>query len=114
MSSAGVFSAGFATAGAVTIIALPVYYLGVITINHSNKLAMEKEFNRRRLVLPLTLAPGETRTGSCFFPMVPNPRSLGLHWSVGATGGDTVLPLDFLHGLHLQPAPAKKEMHPGG
>jgi RNA polymerase sigma factor (TIGR02999 family) len=34
--------------------------------NHHNKVAMGKEFTRRRLVLPLPLAPGETRTGSFF------------------------------------------------
>ena len=28
------------------------------------------EFNRRRLMLPLALKPGETRTGSLYFPMV--------------------------------------------
>ncbi len=100
MGSAGIFSAAFSTAAGATIIALPVYYVGVLTINHYNKVAMEKEFNRRRLALPLTLAPGETRTGSLFFPMVPNPRSLGLRWFTGATNGDIALPLDFLHGLH--------------
>ena len=108
MGSAGVFSAAFSTAAGATIIALPVYYVGVLTINHHNKVAMEKEFTRRRLALPLTLAPGETRTGSLFFPMVPNPRSLGLRWSTGATNGETSLPLDFLHGLHAAPAVARR------
>lgn len=92
------------TAATATLVAIPIYYAVVLTINHRNKVAMEKEFARRRLVLPLTLAPGEARTGSLFFPMVPNPRSLGLHWSAGSAGGDSVLPLDFLHGLHAAPA----------
>jgi len=34
----------------------------------------EVEFARRRLALPLKLAPGEVRQGSGFFPMVPAPR----------------------------------------
>jgi hypothetical protein len=69
------------------------------------------EFNRRRLALPLTLAPGEARVGSLFFPMVPNPRSLSLHWSGGTSGGELMLPLDSVHGLHVRataPAPAGK------
>lgn len=104
IGSAGVFSAAFTTIAGATLIALPVYYAGVLTINHQNKVAMQKEFSRRRLELPLTLAPGETRTGSCFFPMGPNPRSLALHWSNESGRGDTVLPLDFLRGLHIKTA----------
>jgi len=100
-------SAGAGNAiAAATLVALPVYYGVVLTINHHNKIGMEKEFNRRRLVLPLLLAPGETRTGSLFFPMVPNPRSLRLAWAAGSTRGESVLPLDFLHGLHAAPAKA--------
>lgn len=107
ISSAGIFSAAASGAATATVIVLPLYYVGVLTINHYNKVAMETEFNRRRLPLPLTLAPGETRTGSCFFPMVPNPRSLSLHWSTGQDTGESVLPLDFLRGLHVNaPAPA--------
>ncbi len=67
--------------------------------------AMEKEFNHRRLVLPLSLVAGETRTGSFFFPMVPNSQSLGRNWTISQTGGESALPLDFLHGLHIK-APA--------
>ena len=102
ISSAGIFSAGAAGAATATVVVLPLYYIGVLVINHSNKVAMEKEFNRRRLALPLTLAPGETRTGSCFLPMVTSPRSLALHWSSESGSGDTVLSLDFLRGLHLK------------
>jgi hypothetical protein len=94
------------TVAAATLIALPVYYVAVLTINHRNKAAMEKEFTRRRLDLPLTLAPGESRTGSLFFPMVPNPQALKLRWSTGQTGGESILPLEFLHGLHTRPADA--------
>jgi hypothetical protein len=106
ITSAGIFTAAASTAAAATVIALPVYYIGVLTINHHNKVAMEKEFNRRRLVLPLTLAPAETRTGSFFFPMIPSPRSLGLRWASGPETGEAVLPLEFLRGLHTSPAPA--------
>ncbi len=98
----GIFSAGAGVAAAATVVALPVYYVGVVMINHYNKVAMEKEFSRRRLVLPLALSPGETRTGSFFFPMVPSPRSLSLRWSDGSGPGDAVLALDSLHNLHLR------------
>jgi len=52
--------------------------------------------------LPLTLAPGETRIGSFFFPMVPNPRTLSLRWASGDSGDETQMPLESLHGLHIK------------
>jgi hypothetical protein len=51
--------------------------------------------------LPLTLGPGETRAGSFFFPMVPNPRSLTVCWNSSAGEGETTLELPFLQGLHV-------------
>jgi hypothetical protein len=104
ISDVGIFSAAAGTAAAATLVALPLYYATVLTMNHYNKVDMEKEFNRRRLALPLTLEPGDKVTGSLFFPMVPNPRSLGLHWSTDTGSGEAVLPLDFLHGLHVKQA----------
>ena len=94
-----------AAAGAAIGVALPLYYLGVWAINSDNKAAIVTEFNRRCLALPLTLGPGETRIGSLFFPMVPNPRALGLRWSSGATGGGLLLALGSVQGLHIK-APA--------
>lgn len=79
----GPASAGVSLAAGATVVAIPFYYLAVVSINHNNRKTMEREFHRRRLALPLTLTPGETRTGSFFFPMVPSPRSLNLHWSSG-------------------------------
>jgi hypothetical protein len=70
-----------------------------------NKAAIKKEFNRRRVALPLTLGPGETRTGSFFFPMVPNPQSLTVRWTSGAGDGETTLELQFLQGLHVSGDP---------
>lgn len=65
--AAGVGAGAGAAAAAATVVALPLYYGVVLSINHHNKVAMEAEFNRRRLNLPLILGPGETRTGSFFF-----------------------------------------------
>lgn len=103
-------TAGAATAATATAVALPVYGATVLGINIHNKKSITAEFNRRRLKLPLVLPPGETKTGSLFFPMVPNPQSLVLHGSSEArgddsSGRDSVLPLDFLQGLHVKGAP---------
>jgi hypothetical protein len=88
-----------------TVVALPVYYVSVLGINHHNKKAVMTEFQRRRLPLPLTLAPGESRTGSLFFPMVRSPGSLALQRSGDPGGASAVLPLDFLKALHVPAAP---------
>ncbi len=104
----GPFAAGAAVAAAaVTVVALPVYYIVVLSVNHSNKSAVKAEFARRRLALPITFGPGETHTGSLFFPMVPNPQSLNAQWVTGPTGGEIKLSLEFLRGLHVpSPSPA--------
>jgi hypothetical protein len=110
VASAGIGAAGAATAATATAVALPVYGATVLSLNLHNKKAIKKEFNRRRLSLPLVLAPGETRVGSLFFPLVPNPRSLIVTWSSESANGDSqakdVLPLDFLRGLHVKEATA--------
>ena len=98
-------SAGVAGAAVAAIVVLPVYYISVLGINHHNKKAVMTEFNRRRLPLPLTLAPGETRTGSLFYPMVRSPNSLALNWSNETGGATDVLSLDFLQALHVPGAP---------
>ena len=64
------------------------------------------EFGRRRLALPLALAPGETRTGSLFFPMVRGPGSLALHGTGESAATTATLPLGFLSALHVPTAPA--------
>jgi hypothetical protein len=94
-------SAGIAGAAVATVVALPVYYASVLTINYYNKKAVLTEFKRRRLPLPLTLAPGETRTGSLFFPTVRAPGSLNLAWSCGTANGTSALPLELFHTLHV-------------
>ncbi len=102
VASAGVGSAGAAAAATITAVALPIYGATVFGINMHNKKEMHKEFDRRRLPLPLSLAPGETRTGSFFVPTIPNPRALTVHWRSGSEEGHTALALDFLQGLHVK------------
>jgi hypothetical protein len=96
-----------AVAGAalVTIVVLPVYYVAVLTINHYNRKAVMSEFMRRQLHLPVTLAPGENLTASLFFPMVRSPGSLSVHWSNESGAATAMLPLEFLHALHVPVAP---------
>lgn len=94
--------------GPLAAITIPSYLIGRVIANHEDRTDIEDEFRLRCLALPLTLAPGQTRLGCFFFPMVPNPRSLGLRWSTGQDAGETVLTLGFLHGLHVRtPAPAE-------
>jgi len=100
-ASAGVGATGAAAAAAVTAVALPLYGATVFGINMHNKAAIKKEFNRRRLPLPLTLSPGETRSGSLFFAMVPNPQALTVRWTSSAGDVETTLELHFLQGLHV-------------
>jgi hypothetical protein len=109
VASAGVGSAGAAAAATATAVALPVYGLTVFGINMHHKADIRKEFERRRLRLPSTLSPGESRTGSFFFPMVPNPRALSVKWSGGSGDGDLTLPLDFLEGLHVRASQDDRE-----
>ena len=101
VASAGIGAVGAATAATVTAVALPVYGVTVFDINMHNKEAIRKEFDRRRFQLPLTLGSGETRVGSFFFPMVPNPQSLTVRWTGSAGDGETTLELKFLQGLHV-------------
>ncbi|MBV8743131.1 MAG: hypothetical protein JOZ12_15180 [Sinobacteraceae bacterium] len=112
-AGAAAAGAGAATVATATAVAVPVYGATVLGINIHNKKSITQEFKRRRLALPLTLAAGETQSGSVFFPMVPNPRSLVVSFSSsGADGGESrpsesVLPLDFLQGLHVKETSGK-------
>jgi hypothetical protein len=98
-------SGGAATAAVVTAVAIPIYGATILGINMHNRSAIKKEFDRRRLSLPLTLGPGESRTGSLFFPMTPDPQALALEWSSGAGNEGSALDLHFLAGLHVKRSP---------
>ena len=108
-ATGGALGDGIGLAAAAAGVPVPAFYVRKIV--SLNKVYFVSEFGQRRFSLPLTLAPGEARVGSLFFPMVPNPRSLSLRWSGGTSGGDLTLPLDLVHGLHVRapaPAPAGK------
>lgn len=98
--------AGLAVAAVASEVLIPVYLVTVISLNTSRKHAIEHEFHQRRLLFPLVLKPGQERSGSLFFPMLPSPQALELAWH-GPTGvGNDIarLPLPMLEGLHLEPA----------
>jgi hypothetical protein len=103
VAGVGIGSSGAAAAAAVTAVAIPVYGATILGINLHNRAAIKKEFERRRLSLPLTLGAGESRTDSFFFPMTPNPQALTLGWSSGASVENVALDLHFLEGLHVSP-----------
>jgi len=90
------------TAAAVTLVATPIYAVTVVAINFHNKKEVATEFNRRRLALPRTLAPGELAQGSLFFRLAPGPQRLVLHCRVNDAPRDIMLELGPLSGLHLK------------
>lgn len=114
-SSFGSFMAGpgAATAGggAAALAVIPIVAVVDITavaiMNHNNKKKVQEEFDRRRLKLPLTVAPGATAEGSFFFPMTPGPQRLIVKGRSGEAPVELVLELKPLAGLHLKPAEAR-------
>lgn len=94
-----------AAVGATGVVVIPAIALGsgVRTLVARGKIS--REFNRRRLAVPMTLAPGASRTGSFFFPVTPAPARLVLrgHDDEG-TSSEVTLELTGLTQLHLRPA----------
>lgn len=72
-----------------------------------NKAKGQKEFDRRRLKMPLTVAPGQKAERSLSFPMAPGPQRLILNGRAGDAPLEMVLELKPLAGLHLKPAEKK-------
>ncbi len=92
--------------GPLATVTVPSYLLGRSVANAEDRADIETEFRLRRLALPLTLAPGQTRLGALFFPMVPRSLTLRLRWQWGSEHGETELGLEILRGLHsAAPAP---------
>lgn len=98
---------GLAAGATVGLVAVPVTAIVVYANNQKHKHQIEAEFTRRRVVLPLEVAAGESRTGSFFFPMTVSPQALRLAWIKGGERGAIVLPLPMLAGMH-RPEAAKK------
>jgi hypothetical protein len=101
VGSAFAAAGSFAAAGLV----LPAYIGGAVYRNHTHRKKIEAEFAHRRLVLPATLAPGQTIQGSLFFRIAPGPQSLLLAYQDHAGAGSTRADLTSFAGLHLQSQP---------
>jgi len=97
------------TGGAISgvFFIMPVVVLADVSVvvvqNHRNKDKVKEEFDRRRLAFPISLLPGQTVTGSLFFPMTPAPRSLIVRGRSGSQPLEVNLELKPLAGLHLKP-----------
>ena len=98
MTTAGSVAYGV---GAATVLALPLVAIGTVGRNIHGKHQIGKEFSRRRLAFPLSLAPGQCVQGSLFFPITPAPRQLTLNSRSGGAPRDIVIDLAPLAGLHL-------------
>ena len=112
--SGGTAAGGVGSAAAATVVALPLYAIGLVAVNQHNKHEIAAEFGRRRLPLPAALAPGADRSGSLFFRISPGPRGLDVGFRRGAESGTLHFDLAPLADLHLaarRPAPAPGPGH---
>ena len=110
-------SASGAAVGAATVlgaatIALPVYAVVSVVSNISGRHKIEAEFNRRRLVLPVVIAPGRIVQGSLFFRITPGPKRLLLHCRAGDEPRELAFDLAPLAGLHFKTQPLIKTAPP--
>jgi hypothetical protein len=95
---------GAAMLGPIGLIAGPVYYFASQQAQMEDKESIVKEFNRRRMIVPVTIAGNATVLGSAFFPVIPNPRSLAVDYRVGPNTKTIEVSLEKLKGLHVAPA----------
>lgn len=107
MAGSAMFLSGIACTTASTVMfagIIPVYAAGTIYANVNGRREIEKEFQRRRLVLPQTLAAGRSVQGSLFFRISPGPQHLALHGHTGSEPFDLTIDLTPLGPLHIKPA----------
>lgn len=103
-------ASGASAGGAVVLLdVIPVFAIidvtAVAVMNHQNKNKVQDEFQRRRLVLPVTIPSGASVSGSLFFPMTPGPQRLVLAGHTGDATVELALELKPLAALHLKAAP---------
>lgn len=105
VAAASVLGGGVSGATATLSAAVfPAYVAGTIYRNVASRRRIQDEFARRRLALPLVIPPGETRTGSLFFPIAPGPRQLAFDFESSPA---VALALTPLSELHLAQGPAR-------
>jgi hypothetical protein len=81
----------------------PVYAAKVIVFNVRGKKQIEADFQKRRLVLPLTISSGPVVQGSLFFPVTLGPQCLALCCRVADQVRDLVFPLGSVADLSRPP-----------
>jgi hypothetical protein len=104
-------SAGMAAAlvAASTVIALPIVGVSSVLLNVNHKRKIEDEFNRRRLMMPATIPPGQVTQGSLFFRITPGPQRLLLIFTDVDQGFDVSVDLKPLSDLHIDTKPKPKQ-----
>ena len=115
-ASSVTMGAGAVSAGAVatllaggTVIALPVVVISSVLLNVNRKHKIEDEFNRRRLMLPATIPPGQVTQGSLFFRITPGPQRLSLLFTGVDLGFDISVDLKPLSDLYIDTKPKPKQ-----
>jgi hypothetical protein len=98
--------------GSVVVVTLPIVAVGTVAMNLHRKHQVQEEFTRRRLALPLTIAPGQVAQGSLFFRITPAPQRLTLNYRTEGESRDAIIDLSSLAGLHLKPATVASATRP--
>jgi len=91
----------------ILLAAAPVMMTNRMLLDPSRKEKIAAEFYRRKLPLPVTLGPGETVTGSLFFPLTPGPENLTLQVRSKTVSVPLRIELPGLEGLHFTYLPDK-------
>jgi hypothetical protein len=95
----GIAVAGFAGG----MLAMPAFVAGTIYANVHQRHLVEEQFAKRRIVLPSSIAPGQTVQGSFFFRISPGPRQLAFLIQYDGNYRKVVVDLAPLAGLHFKP-----------
>lgn len=104
-SAVGTMSTGSAVIGvigAAGVVILPVVGVSYIVGNIRGRSKIEKEFNRRRLVLPVTIPVAQVVQGSLFFPISPGPKCLILNYQMSNEVNNMEFELSPLKTLHIK------------
>ena len=93
---------GIGVAGAAGLVALPVVGVSYIVGNLRGHKKIEKEFDRRRMVLPAVIQTGKIVKGSLFFPITAGPKCLIINYKMGEEEYDMTFALSPLKTLHFK------------
>jgi hypothetical protein len=91
------------TYGVAAAVFAPIYAIKAAEFNAKGRKQVEADFSRRRLALPVPVAPGQVLQGSWYFPVTPAPRQLVVHYRAAGNAGDVTLALPPLAKLHVKP-----------